>query len=58
VNGVAVPGKRDDETFERIVDAELVKAQEALASGVSPDKVYVYMSQKNVRAAMSAGPTE
>ena len=59
VNGIlVVPGVSDFETLERVVDAELVKAEAALASGVSPDRIYVHLSRQNVGARVDAEPSE
>jgi uncharacterized RDD family membrane protein YckC len=55
VNGIAVVGARDTDTFRRIIDAELVEANAALASGVRADRIYVHMSQKNVLVSADAG---
>jgi hypothetical protein len=54
VNGVVVPGERDIDTFKRLIDTELEKARAALASGVSADEIYVFMSRRNMLAAGDA----
>ena len=50
INGVALSGAQPFDKFKEIIDAQLAKAQAAIASGTKPDKVYVEMSKQNKAA--------
>ncbi|HET7543604.1 MAG TPA: RDD family protein [Polyangiaceae bacterium] len=56
VNGVRVVGARETDEFKRIVDAQLAEAQAALASGTSPERIYVEMSRRNFERGATAAP--
>jgi protein-disulfide isomerase len=51
INGVALSGAQPFDKFKEVIDAQLSKAQAAIASGTKPDKVYVEMSKQNKAAA-------
>ncbi|HEX9295310.1 MAG TPA: thioredoxin domain-containing protein, partial [Polyangiaceae bacterium] len=51
INGVALSGAQPFEKFKEVIDAQLAKAQAAIASGTKADKVYVEMSKQNKTAA-------
>jgi protein-disulfide isomerase len=51
INGVALSGAQPYDKFKEVIDAQLSKAQAAIASGTKPDKVYVEMSKQNKAAA-------
>ncbi len=50
INGVALSGAQPFDKFKEVIDAQLAKAQAAIASGTKPDKVYVEMSKQNKAA--------
>jgi protein-disulfide isomerase len=47
INGVEVSGAQPFDKFKEVIDAQLSKAQAAIASGTKADKVYVAMSKQN-----------
>jgi protein-disulfide isomerase len=47
INGVEVSGAQPFDKFKEVIDAQLAKAQAAIASGTKADKVYVAMSKQN-----------
>src|SRR3954447_11279170 len=47
INGIEVSGAQPCDKFKEVIDAQLSKAQAAIASGTKPDKVYVAMSKQN-----------
>ena len=51
INGVALSGAQPFDKFKEVIDAQLSKAQAAIASGTKADKVYVEMSKQNKAAA-------
>ena len=51
INGVALSGAQPFEKFKEVIDAQLAKAQAAIAAGTKADKVYVEMSKQNKAAA-------
>jgi protein-disulfide isomerase len=58
INGVALSGAQPYEKFKEVIDAQLGKAQAAIASGTKPDKVYVEMSKQNKAAAPPPAPEQ
>ena len=61
VNGVVISGAQPIDQFTQVIDAELVKAQAAIAKGTPADRVYVEMSRLNVASAPppeKPGPSE
>src|SRR5262249_60698416 len=50
INGVALSGAQPFDKFKEVIDAQLAKAQAAIASGTKADKVYVQMSKANYTA--------
>jgi protein-disulfide isomerase len=57
INGVALSGAQPFDKFKEVIDAQLSKAQAAIASGTKPDKIYVEMSKAN-KAATPAAPEQ
>lgn len=51
VNGIVVSGAQTLSAVETTVDAELLKARAKLASGTSPDRLYVELSKANFASA-------
>ncbi len=56
INGVHLGGAVPQAKFEEIIDKELEEAKAAIASGTSPDKVYVVRSKHNRETAPPADP--
>src|SRR4051812_34581452 len=56
INGVALSGAQPFDKFKEVIDAQLAKAQAAIASGTKPDKIYVEMSKQNKAAAPAPAP--
>jgi protein-disulfide isomerase len=54
INGIALSGAQPFDKFKEVIDAQLAKAQAAIASGTKPDKVYVEMSKQNKTATPPA----
>jgi protein-disulfide isomerase len=50
INGVALSGAQPFDKFKEVIDAQLAKAQAAMASGTKADKIYVEMSKQNKAA--------
>ncbi|HTJ80342.1 MAG TPA: thioredoxin domain-containing protein, partial [Polyangiaceae bacterium] len=48
VNGISLNGLQPASEFEKLIDAELEKADKLVASGVAKDELYVKLSQANV----------
>ena len=50
INGVEVSGAQPFDKFKEVIDAQLAKAQAAIAAGTKADKVYVKLSKENFQA--------
>ena len=57
INGVALSGAQPFDKFKEVIDAQLAKAQAAIASGTKGDKIYVEMSKQN-KAATPPAPEQ
>jgi protein-disulfide isomerase len=47
INGTQLTGAQPLDAFKTVIDAEIVKAQEKLAGGTSPSRVYLTMTAEN-----------
>lgn len=58
INGIALSGAQPFDKFKEIIDAQLEKAKNLIASGTKPDQVYVKLSQEQYKAAPEAPKRE
>ncbi len=56
INGTQLSGAQPFDAFKTVIDAELVKAQETIAAGTSPTRVYLTMTAENHNAAPATEP--
>ncbi|MGO9708099.1 MAG: DsbA family protein [Polyangiaceae bacterium] len=54
INGVSLSGAQPFDKFKAVIDQELTKAQQKIASGTPKDKIYVAMSKENKANAPAA----
>lgn len=51
INGISLSGAQPFDKFKELIDAQLEKAQAAIAAGTKPDQVYVKLSKEQHKAA-------